>query len=275
MWLGTPEEFYELYAVSAEHLKKCFPHLKIGGCGYTRGYNNFIENFFKYITSKPERVPLDFYSWHRYFTDIESVVSESRKVDELLSGYGYTESESIFDEWNYMRDWNDQSDSYHIIKNHIGAAFCGAVLCAMQTKTSIDVATYFEADVVKEWCGLFTVDKMSIGKTKASVAPLKPFYAFKAFNELYKLKNEVALDCEDQNIQVAAASDGERASLMAVNYSKEEKCVCFELCGLPSGKYDVRIVDESRTFETLQSFDTCGEVKLNFTMPPNSFIAIF
>lgn len=274
MWLGTPEEFYELYSVSATYLKKCFPHLMIGGCGYTRGYNKFIENFFEYITKKSERVPLDFYSWHRYFVDVEDVISESRRVDDLLSRYGYTETESIFDEWNYMRDWNDQSDSYHIIKNHIGAAFCGAVLCAMQTKTSIDVATYFEADVVKEWCGLFTVDKMSIGKTKASVAPLKPFYAFKAFNELYKLKNEVALDCEDQNIQVAAASNGARAAAMAVNYQGEDCNAELELSNLPLGKYDIRIVDESRTFETLQSFDAHDKVKLKLTMPKNSIICI-
>ena len=33
MWVGTPEEFYELYCVSARHLKSTFPHLKIGGCG--------------------------------------------------------------------------------------------------------------------------------------------------------------------------------------------------------------------------------------------------
>ena len=31
MWLGTPEEFYELYCVSATYLKNNCPHLKIGG----------------------------------------------------------------------------------------------------------------------------------------------------------------------------------------------------------------------------------------------------
>ena len=25
MWTGTPEEFYELYRVAANHLKSCFP----------------------------------------------------------------------------------------------------------------------------------------------------------------------------------------------------------------------------------------------------------
>ena len=30
-WSGTPEEFYEMYSVTAAHLKKRFPKLKIGG----------------------------------------------------------------------------------------------------------------------------------------------------------------------------------------------------------------------------------------------------
>ena len=36
-WMGTPEEFYELYCVAAKHLKSRFPHLKIGGPAVT-GY---------------------------------------------------------------------------------------------------------------------------------------------------------------------------------------------------------------------------------------------
>ena len=82
-WAGTPEQFYEFYCVSASYLKKCFPHLKIGGCAYTRGYNRFIEDFFKYITSKNERIPLDFYSWHRYCSDVDDIIRESERVDLL------------------------------------------------------------------------------------------------------------------------------------------------------------------------------------------------
>ena len=60
MWIGTAEEFAELYCVAAKHLKSCFPHLKIGGCGWTRAANEFIERFFQYITAKDERIPMDF-----------------------------------------------------------------------------------------------------------------------------------------------------------------------------------------------------------------------
>ena len=275
MWTGSAEEFYELYSVSATYLKECFPDLKIGGCGFTRGYNNFIEGFFKYITSGEKRVPLDFYSWHRYFVDTESVVSESKKVDELLAKYGYTESESIFDEWNYMRDWKDQSDSYHVIKNHIGAAFCLSVLCEMQKRTNIKIANYFEADVVKEWCGMFTVDKMSIGEIRATVAPLKPFYAFKAFNEIYKLKNEVKTqDSVCDKIYTLASSDNENAAFVLVNYGGTAQKIELELSNLPKGRYGIFAVDKNRTFDTVQTFDSEQTTKITLEVDENSFAFI-
>ena len=273
-WAGTSEAFNEFYCVSATYLKKCFPHLKIGGCAYTRGYNQFIEDFFKYITSKNERIPLDFYSWHRYFSDVDDIISESKRVDSLLEKYGYSDAENVFDEWNYMRDWHDQADSYVVLKNHKGAAFCAAVLCAMQSKTSIDLATYFEADVVKEWCGIFTVDKMAIGKQKATVAPLKPFYAFKAFNELYKMGNEKNVESSSEHLYVTAASGGSSVALIASNYSDDDKEICFELSGLPAGELEIRVVDENRSFERIMSFGGVNDVKMILELKKNSFLYI-
>ena len=63
MWTGTDEEYFELYYVASNHLKKRFPHLKIGGysaCGFyeitkrmkwhnTQHCMDFVEGFFEYI----------------------------------------------------------------------------------------------------------------------------------------------------------------------------------------------------------------------------------
>lgn len=274
MWCGTPEQFYELYCISASHLKKCFPELKIGGCGYTKSVNPFIEDFFRYITAQSERIPLDFYSWHAYTDSVEKIVRESEKVDALLAEYGYSEAENIFDEWNYMRDWSNQADSYITLKNHIGAAFCAGMLCSMQTRTSIDLAAYFESDVVKEWCGVFTVDKMSIGRKNATLAPLKPFYAFKAFNELYKMGDEKKVSCTADGICTAAASDGNRAALIATNYSPDYTEIEFNLSGLPTGGVEIRIVDEQRTFEKIMSIESGDTANLTLMLPRYSFVYI-
>ena len=274
MWLGTSEQFYELYCVSASHLKACFPYLKIGGCGFSCACCTFIENFFLYLNAKKDRIPLDFYSWHLYCTDTAEIVRKSRIVDALLLKYGYPDAENIFDEWNYMRDWSDQSDSYVTLKNHIGAAFCAAALCTMQTKTSIDAAMYFEADVVKEWCGIFTVDKMSIGEKKATTAPMKPFWAFKAFGELYRLGTEVSAVTDSDAICALAASDGEHAALMAVNYRGGDCELTFELSGLPEGEYEVRAVDEDQSFASILRFYCKDSMKLRLFMKDNSIILI-
>ena len=274
-WLGTAEQFFEFYCVAASYLKAKFPHLKIGGCAFTRAYSPFMEDFFRYIAAKPEKIPLDFYSWHGYYSDIRSLLTASAQADELKKRYGYESAESVFDEWNYMRDWSDQADSYPIIKNHIGAAFCGAMLCAMQAKTNIALATYFEADVVKEWCGLFDVDKMSIGATKATVRPLKPFYAFKAFNELYKMKHAVAVSCDAENIYACAAADGKRAAVLAANYRNEACSLTFDLRNVPAGEtMEIRIIDEDKDFETLMTFEGNERVKLTLSVKDNTVVYV-
>ena len=276
MWIGTPEQFYEFYCVTATYLKGKFPHLMIGGGAFTRAHSEFMENFFKYITSKPDKVPLDFYSWHRYYSDINTLLTSAEQAKDLMERYGYGDSESIFDEWNYMRDWADQSDSYVTLKNYIGAAFCGATLCAMQSKTNIAVATYFEGDVVKEWCGLFDVDKMAIGnRAKATVKCLKPFYTFKAFNELYKMKDAKLAECDADNIYTCAASDGKRAAVIAANYNNEDTELTFDLSGIPAGEpVEVRLVDESKTFEKIMTLEGNANLKLVVPVKNNSFVYV-
>ncbi|MBR5231158.1 MAG: hypothetical protein IKW00_02790 [Clostridia bacterium] len=275
MWLGTPEQFFELYCVAAAHLKEKFPHLKIGGCGFTRAYSPFMEDFFKYLCAKPQRIPLDFYSWHLYYSDVSELLASAVQADDLKKRYGYENAENIFDEWNYMHDWSNQPESYPKIKNHIGAAHCAATLCAMQSKTSIALATYFEADVVKEWCGLFEVDKMSHGKQKATVRPLKPFYAFKAFNELYKMKHAVAARCDSENIYACASSDGKRAGVLAANYMNEDTVLTFDLQGIPAGEVlEVRIIDEDKTFDTLITLEGNNSVRFSLPLKSNAVVYI-
>ncbi len=251
MWGGTPDEFYELYVVSARHLKACFPHLKIGGCGFTTAKNAFIEGFFAYISSRKEPVPLDFYSWHRYFDSIDTLLRSAADADRLLNTYGYGDAESILDEWNYMRDWNDQADSYRAMKNHIGAAHCGAVLCALQQQSNVRLATYFEADVVKEFCGLFDVREMSISRKCATLRPLKAFYAFKAFNRLYRLGRAVDAVCSGSGLYACAATGEGGCALLAANYCSEDTEAAIELCGWHTGNAEVRLIDEDHAFDRL------------------------
>ena len=191
---------------------------------------------------------------------------------KLMNDHGYGDAESVFDEWNYMRDWSDQFDSYPKIKNHVGAAYCAAVLCAMQTKTDIDVAAYFEADVVKEWCGIFEVKNMAIAKQRAELGPLKPFYAFKCFNALYNMKDEKAVECDGDGIYTLAASDEKSCGLLISNYSENDAECKLLLEGIPTETVEVRITDKDRTFEKLFSFKCKDRIEYTMNIGSNTFV---
>lgn len=112
MWTGTNEEFFKFYSVAANYLKKCFPHLKIGGYASSGFYEiskkvnwekaqhcmNFAEQFFEYISSEKTKAPLDFFSWHLYYVHPSEYILQASHVDELLKKYGFENSESIITE---------------------------------------------------------------------------------------------------------------------------------------------------------------------------------
>lgn len=275
MWQGTPEEFYEFYDVTATYLKGKFPHLKIGGCAFCRAIKPFMDNFLKYISTRDHKVPLDFYSWHRYFADIDgAMLTEAKAAREMLNKYGFDDTESVFDEWNYMEDWSNQPPSYRTIKNEKGAAFCAGVLCALQQETDVTLATYFEADVVKEWCGLFDVKDMSIGKTRATVRPLKPFYAFRAFNELYRLGDAVEAVSDTRSVKACAARGDGKNALLISNCADEDTGVVIELAGLLDHRLEVRLTDETHTFARAAAYELAGDTKIILPMKANAFAYI-
>ncbi len=274
-WQGTPEQFYELYCVAATHLKEKFPHLKIGGCGWTKAQNEYIEGFFKYITAKPQRIPLDFYSWHRYYADIASLAQHAELADALLARYGYADAESVFDEWNYMEDWKNQPDSYVKLKSHIGAAHCAASLAFMQSSTNIQIANYFEADVVKEWCGLYEVDKMCIGvHGKATVRPLKPFYAFKAFNALYRMGEALPAKTEGRELYAAAARGNGSVGVLVASYDAEATDLTLDLSGLAGKTLEIRLVDEAHDFERILQVTAADHLQLTLAVQAYTFLYI-
>ncbi len=277
MWCGTPEEYFELYVQASRYLKSRFPHLKIGGPGLTGNHMKFAREMMQYICAaneKGERVPLDFLSWHKYFADINIMLTRSREFREMLNEFGYSETESIFNEWNYMISWSkeDQAESYRRMKNHIGAAHHAAVLCAMQQSTDISSAMYFEGDVVKEFCGIFDVTAMSIGEGRfATVGPTKAFYAFKYFGELYRMGNAVCVEGCGENVYACAASGASGQGIMFVNYNDEPKKVRIELENLKCDSLTLSLTDEASTNKnafTYGVFD--GKFDLNFEMTPNS-----
>ncbi len=280
-WTSSAEEFGKFYTVAARHLKSCFPNLMIGGCGFTTSVNWFIEDFFKYISAQSPKVPMDFYSWHRYTPNPDSFVERANAARDLLIRYGYGDIPSVLDEWNYSSGGNRQNraESYRIMKDERGAAFYAAALAALQERSDVSIATNFESDVVKEYCGIFDVDEMCIGGfTKgpdflATVKPTKGFYAFKMFNLLYRLGDQVALTTDDESVYATAAAGDDGVGVLAANASSEAKTVAFDLTGI-KGKLTVRMTDKNITNKVLNEICVGDSAKLTITLPANSFVYI-
>ena len=111
MWSGTPEDLYDLYEVTATHLKKCFPHLKIGGPALTTCGSKYAEKFLKYCMEN--EAPLDFFSWHSY-TTTEINSRWIKYVNENLVKAGYGEAEYVekhfFSAYGYCYRTSDEAE---------------------------------------------------------------------------------------------------------------------------------------------------------------------
>ena len=219
MWRGTKEEYYELYNVASKHLKKCFPHLKIGGyasCGFyalkdtfVKSANSsprmeyfieFFDGFLEYI--KKNGCPLDFFSWHSY-DGIENNRIYASYARERLDCAGYRETETICNEWNCNTELK-------------GTAKHAAQIAAMMTvlqDSPLDSAMFYDAQcTASNYASLFN---------PMTRTPFPAYYAFKAFGELYKLGEEVELTLDEENVYAIAAKKDGSASLLISNPTDE------------------------------------------------------
>lgn len=259
VWAGTKAEFYDFYEVAAKYLKEKFPHLKIGG----PAMSSHIPWALEFIPEMAKRnVPFDFYSWHTYSSKIELFLERTEALKTCLMENGYIETELILGEWNYVESWNQQPRSFRKLIGPTGAAFCGALMVALQS-TPNTLATYFEADVTKEWCGILQVRDMKISKAAPGrLEPRKPFYAFKAFGKLLALGTEVETNCEETGLYVCAAKGDEEQAVMLVSYHSGmlDENMEMTLTGLPKGgcKIEVYLTDEG-TDEELEYTIECDE----------------
>lgn len=238
LWMGTDEEYFELYRVAANYLKNRFHHLKIGGYGASGFYEvtkrvkwwelsqhcmDFAENFLKYISNEETKAPLDFFSWHLYYESPDEFKVQSTHVDSLLTKNGFENTESIITEWN--------ASSGYISKNAVDGSGCAAVaaavMCELQQETRVKIATYYNAEprASSLFNGIFSVNNEK--------PTAKTYHVFKFFNFLYSLKKEAEVSHEkDEKIYALAATDGIHGGVMLTNIGEEKETVKITFSGI-------------------------------------------
>jgi len=243
-WSGTPEQFYELYNVASRHLKKCFPELKIGGpaLSWVR-HEEWLDGFLASLTAGEDRAPLDFFSWHSYQERPQKVIAAGQFVRRKLDEAGYTETETILNEWNYLENWTDKFvTTIKEITGIRGAAFTSAVMAASQ-KDVIDMLMYYDARPCV-FNGMFDF---------YTLKPLKGYYPFYMFADLYEMKNEVESDTSSDELYVVAAADETGKAAMVTHYCWEKdvpaKEIVFDLGAGSDGEWQVEVLDDEKTME--------------------------
>ena len=186
-WGGSVTNFFEFYETAARHLKAKFPTLKIGGpaiCGNER----WGERFLAYCHDR--RVPLDFFSWHIYSRNPGPISDKAWRIRKLMDKYGFKDSESILNEWNYVKGWTD--DWVYSLRAECGdlnlksAAFTAATMIACQS-APVDMLMYYDARP-SGMNGLFE---------KVTLWPMKGYYPFYAWAKVLDCGTQVECQVED------------------------------------------------------------------------------
>ena len=263
-WSGTPEQFFELYDVTATHLKASFPHLKIGGPALA-GDLTWAEMFLAQL-----QAPLDFFSWHRYDHDIEHMLGRIEKIHALMNKYGFGHAESILNEWNYVKDWQGDDMVYsHRHRGKIkGAAYTAAVMSAVQY-TDVDMLMYYDARPNEFWNGMF--DVTVVGEV------LKGYYPFVMFNTLYRLGECAAVQNGDHGYLCAAKNERE-AAVMFTHYNDDDatepKEFTIDLSGFGcevGTEIEVYLLDDTHDLTKQETLTYYGDrFGITLTVPNNT-----
>jgi hypothetical protein len=135
-------------------------------------------------------------------------------VRKKLDEYGYTHTESILNEWNYVKGWDNFIYSVKHILSIKGAAFYAAYMCGAQSTTSIDMLMYYNA-TPSVYNGLFDY---------YTNEPLKGYYSFRMFNELYKLGTACESSVDANGLYAAAATNGADRAVMISYFTDDDDC---------------------------------------------------
>ena len=263
-WGGTQEQFYEFYEVAAKHLKKCFPHLKIGGPAFANP-RKYGPPFLDYL--KDSNTPIDFFSWHMYHRRPVRVDEDVRKVREILNEKGFKNVESILNEWNYVRKWDEPDDYSARVRLGIkGAAFVAAIMCMCQN-APVDMLMYYDLRPAVSFNGAFSAYHYDL---------LPAYWALYYWAELVDFGTQVKSGCAENDIYTTAAksTDG-KLRLLLTRYNEDDSVKDMKevTVAVPQGYKvaSVRLTDSQK--ELNRNIDPAGE-SLTLTLESNAVVLI-
>ena len=147
--------------------------MKIGGPACAGIKQAWLKGFFQALNENG--IKPDFFSWHMYASTIEEMQQKICLARKLLDMYGFTETESILNEWNYVKGWIGEEWIYSLKteKSLKGSAFIAATICMAQYE-KLDHLMFYDARP----CGM-----NSMFNTDFVFERLKGYYPFYMFHK--------------------------------------------------------------------------------------------
>lgn len=244
-WTGTPQQYYDLYAITAKRLKNHDPGLKIGGPAMA-GISN-ISWWRKLLDHiQASAAPMDFFSWHLYYPwDASAIAEISDYLRKELDHRGMTDCEIINNEWNLYIPYED----FHPWdgEDPLQAAHAASTL-AYCHNSAIDRLMYYRTD--SPVFGLFHHD----GRFTMSGLAYK---AYAAFRETPVMLDWEGGDSDGRTLLAAASEDGYAINLLLADCYSNSPGYEVKVKNLPSsaGRRQIFRIDQEHRFMQVDEMD--------------------
>ena len=248
---GDTEKAFEIYRRVASALKLIDSGIKVGGMGFD-GADSAFREFVRYCARR--RAPIDFVTVSDFSGDPKDASDRIRNMIPILHNLGFADAEIMIGAWNYVdaeaigtlsleKVLSSSDERFKEARRKVfeeqssvkGAAYALAFMISLGSVREVTRACFFDAQpYLSAWCSIS--DRFG--------NPQKPFYAFKAYGEIFKAGKEV--------------------------YSVTE-----ELEGYAhSGIYSIAAEGNGALYVLISSFDGCGIVDLRLdAIPENIYTA--
>jgi xylan 1,4-beta-xylosidase len=256
MWNASLEEYYRFFGVVAKRLKSEFPEIKIGGPAFTGLNEKIYVGLLTYC--KDNNVPLDFLSWHCYTSDVANLVQQPQTARNLLDTYGFTETETMINEWHYILSW--EGLHHNVTPKHYKKAMSGPT-----GMHGIDSAA-FNISVISGWhdTPLDSAYYYGYGEGTWGFVSMfknlnKNYYSMYLIGQMMtRFPNRVATRGDSKTVSILAGTDNAgKCGMLVADYRGADLEIPITIAGIEkNNKINVNLLDQISDLKEV-------EVKIN------------
>lgn len=255
---------YEYAAKGAVNAKVRQP-FKIGGPAITALYKNWFDAMCKYVLDNHLR--MDFFSWHRYNTDVEQYQQDMNNVKTWVQAYPQLEPTLEF----HITEWGHDSNNHPGYDTNYGAAH--TVAGAIEMVNVIDNAFVFEIQDGKDPKGAANWGRW--GMFTHADAGAKPKPRYRALRMLDRISNQrLQLNGKGYWVKaLAALNDQGETEVVIANYDAQGKHgekVPVTFTNIEPGNYSITKEFLSGQQSTEQTATTAAALQTFVTLTPNN-----